>query len=404
MAWVTALCIALSLAVSLENLPHLAIIAAVLPVAWALRGGRHVAALRRLGLGLLLALPTTFLLFHAGTDRFAPVCDAYSTAHLWPGLVGGIACLGLSMLHPPRRAVRIKWLAAAGIAVGVVAASHAACLIDPFTGLDPLVRAIWLANTTEARPLREVLAIHPTAWPMLLLPTLLGLIGMGVGAVVTQGLDRTRWLALLPVALAGTATAIWIIRAESTLAPLALLGGVFICARAWTLLAPRLSRLAPVLVLAIGLPFSSIGWAIMAPLGDNVAERERLAAAAACREAAAYPPLARLETGLVFAPMDAGAHLLAHTPHSVLAAPYHRDNRGNRLVIDAWLARPEAAETLVRGSGARWLMICPGEVQLDVTSQRAPDGLAAQLLAGHVPPWLRRVEVEGTPFQVFALP
>jgi hypothetical protein len=141
----------------------------------------------------------------------------------------------------------------------------------------------------------------------------------------------------------------------------------------------------------------------MAPSDPDRRESERLAAAAACRTAAAYQPLARLAPGLVFAPMDAGAHLLAHTPHSVLAAPYHRNNRGNRLVIDAWLASPEAAEPLVRGSGARWLMICPGEVQLDVTARRAPGGLAAQLLAGHAPGWLRPVQVHGTRFRVFNL-
>ena len=404
MAPVASLAMALSLSISLENLPFMLVGVTILPAAWILQGKAMVPALRSFGIALLAALPACFALFHAETASFEASCDAYSIAHLAPGLMGALACIGLAASGARTLSGRLLLGLVAGIAVCTAVAPFRTCLGDPFVGLDPLVREIWLANTTEARSLRQVLAIHPSAWPLLIMPVALGLCGMLAGALVTQGIDRARWLALLPLTAAGALTASWIIRAESSLSPLALLGGVFICSRVWDRLALRTPLLAAPVALTLAIPFTGIGWALMTPIDDNVAERERLQRAAICREAKGYLPLAALPAGLVFAPMDAGSHLLAHTPHTVLGAPYHRNNHGNRLVLDALLASPADAEAMVRATGARWLAICPGEVQLDVTAARSPNGLAARLLAGDVPAWLVPLEMSDTPFKVFRLP
>ena len=59
---------------------------------------------------------------------------------------------------------------------------------------------------------------------------------MGAAAIVLavgleRGLARTRYLALLALTLAGCATALYMIRSISSVAPLALLGGVWAVAR-----------------------------------------------------------------------------------------------------------------------------------------------------------------------------
>jgi hypothetical protein len=43
------------------------------------------------------------------------------------------------------------------------------------------------------------------------------------------------------------------------------------------------------------------------------------------------------------APIDSGAYFLVHTGMSVFAAPYHRDNAGNLLMLESLLAKPEDA-------------------------------------------------------------
>ena len=403
MAVLAGVCMALSLAVSLENLPFFAAAGAILPVAWALSGSSQANALRWFGLGLGGALVGAFGVFVPPSQWSVRACDAFSLVSLVPALTGALACAVLALATPKLTSTkaRLGLLAVTGVVTLLpMALAHPECR-DPFFGLDPLVRDLWLTNTTEARTLSQVLAIHPSAWPVLVLPSLLGLAGLMAAAFLTRGLERARWLALIPVVLAGMATASWIIRAESSLAPIAVLGGLSPALWIWRRFEARSAPLGLGLALAACLPFTGIGWALMAPIDDNLIEGQRLARAAACRQASAYAPLSAIPAGLIFAPMDAGSHLLAHTPHAVLGAPYHRNNRGNRLVIDAFLARPGEARALVTGSGATYLAICPGQVQLEATSARAPEGLAARLLAGEVPDWLAPVALAGEQYHLF---
>ena len=90
-------------------------------------------------------------------------------------------------------------------------------------------------------------------------------------------------------------------------------------------------REAASLAFLLVLPFSSIGWALATPASGGKAPDRR----DACLATSAFADLARLPPGLVAGPIDAGSHILALTPHAVLAAPYHRDNHGNRIVLDA---------------------------------------------------------------------
>jgi hypothetical protein len=91
-------------------------------------------------------------------------------------------------------------------------------------------------------------------------------------------------------------------------------------------------------------------------------------------------------------------------PLKVLAAPYHRNNHGNRAALDILRAPPALAESLARKSGATYVMLC-SQTPADRAYYRflAPDSLAASLAAGQTPAWLRPVPVAGTPFQVFAV-
>ena len=66
------------------------------------------------------------------------------------------------------------------------------------------------------------------------------------------------------------------------------------------------------------------------------------------------------------APIDMGSDILADTSHSVLAAPYHRNNHGNRELVDAMMAEPGAARQIVRDSGAAYIVFCPAMPELEI--------------------------------------
>ena len=61
----------------------------------------------------------------------------------------------------------------------------------------------------------------------------------------------------------------------------------------------------------------------------------------------------------------------------------YRDERG--------LADPEAARTYVEKHGARFVLICPGLIEVGNYRQAAPHGLMARLIENRAPAWLRPV-------------
>jgi hypothetical protein len=147
------------------------------------------------------------------------------------------------------------------------------------------------------------------------------------------------------------------------------------------------------------LPFASIPWA-MAIGGD---EKPLKKPSEDCRAPAAFTPLAALPPGLILAPIDAGSHLLAFTPHSVLAAPYHRNNHGNKVALQTFLASPDEARAIVIASGVKYLAVCAGLGETSVLGQRDPHDLASALTNGEIPVWLVPVSAANTPYKIFTV-
>ena len=121
----------------------------------------------------------------------------------------------------------------------------------------------------------------------------------------------------------------------------------------------------------------------------------------ACQRSADYAPLARLPRGLVLAFIDAGPFLLMETPHAVLAAPYHRNLKGNAAMFDVFLAAPADAAARITALGVDYVAFCPGAPERYHYALRAPEGLAATLSRGEVPDFLERIALEGTDLAVY---
>jgi hypothetical protein len=120
-----------------------------------------------------------------------------------------------------------------------------------------------------------------------------------------------------------------------------------------------------------------------------------------CQRAADYAPLASLPRGRVLAFIDAGPLLLKETPHGVLAAPYHRDVKGNAAMFDVFLGAPREAAARLTVLGVDYLAFCPGAAERYTYAQAARDGLAAALGRGEIPDGLERIPFEGTDLRVY---
>jgi hypothetical protein len=134
-------------------------------------------------------------------------------------------------------------------------------------------------------------------------------------------------------------------------------------------------------------------------LADDGAEQPRTEAA--CLTPDALGSLSAQPPGRVLGSFNLGAHILAHTTHEVFAAPYHRNNHGNRIAADIFLERPEKAEARARAAGATLVVWCARRHSPLVAA--APEGLAAMLDRGEFPAWLERRSAPDAPLLVFAV-
>lgn len=405
-AGLTGLCIAASLAISLENLPFIAVLVAILPLVWVFDPMAVRRSLLWLALGLAVGVPALFAATIPPSRYLAGACDALSTGHLIGAMAGAAGLAALSLLTDRLRTPLRRTLALGLIGTLVAAcvlSTYPACLHDPYAGMDPALQRLWLSHVTEAQPLLAAARARPDTATMLFLPLVAGALGLSLAVWRERGLARRRWAAVLALTLMGLAGTLWEVRVASSSQPLALLGGVWVVTAALERARRAGSLLGGMAALLLVPPFATLAWAFV-PVGPGDAQAAaELLRGQACRTSDALKPLAALPPGLVFAPIDDGSHLLAMTPHSVLAAPYHRNQIGNRRVIDGFMAPADQAEAIVRASGARYVAICPGEVGISVIAQTAPDGLGARLAAGDVPAWLRPVVLQGTPYRVFEL-
>lgn len=396
-ASLAAACAALSLAISLENLPFIAIVSAAFPLWFVVRGEAARPALLWFAGALVPAMVALFFATVGPAHRAEAACDAFSLAHLAAGLGGAAALLLLAWLALRLRSFRARALvtiACAPVPILALVAVAPRCLGDPFVGLDPLVRDLWLREVGEVEPLSSFLHTHLWAALTMSVPMLCAAGLAIVSAWRERGVARARYALLAALALMALAMTQWGIRAFSSGLPLVAIIAAPLVRGVGERLGSRTARLAGVTL--CGLPFAPLALAMILPPDPVSGERETLS----CLTPQALAPLAALPQGRVLAPIDAGAHLLAFTPHSVLGAPYHRDNAGNRIVLDAMLATPAAARSIVEKSGATYVAICAGEDQMRVLAAHAPDGLAAVLRAGRIPEWLEPLNLE-TPQKVF---
>jgi hypothetical protein len=390
---------ALSFAISLENLPFFVVMIAALPLLFIVDGAR--AQLLWFSAGALIAFPIFYAVVNPPAAYFVSACDAFSFVHLAALIVGASALAPLALLAPRLASMRARLAAVgvAGIATGAAILLIAPkCIGDPLGGLDPLLRDLWLSHVVEAKPLLSLYETTPGMVVATAAPVALGLGTALAFAWKTGGVARRRWLVAAAVIAVGLAAGMWQIRVFTSVTPLAMVP----LAAAIVALVERLdvgAALRTALAAVVAIFLSPIGLALALPARDDPdASGER-----ACLAPEIFAPLAALPASRVVASFDLGSHLLAHTPHSVFAAPYHRDNRGNRVAADAFLAAPDQAEPILRKAGAELVVWCARAKQAPPLVTAAPNGLAAMLARGDAPAWLDRKSAPGAPLLVFAL-
>lgn len=399
-AMVAGALVAVSLGFSLETLPMLGALCVAMVMVWIRQGCAFASSLRWFAIGLFVGLPVTVLLTSAPRSWFAPVCDALGPAHVGAGMIGAAGCLALAALGPGLRTPLAR-LAASGI-VGAatlvfVAAAYPACLRSPFAGIDPLVKANWLDLVVESQPLMTFARTQVWTAVAMALPVALGCVASIVAAMATRGTTRCRMAMIAGLSLVGLCAGIWQIRVFASVSPIALCGGLYAADVVGRRLKAAGMTAAASLACVAVLPFTATAWASVLPQ-----QKAAATVPVSCRTPDSLAPLRALPAGRTVAPINEGSHLLAGTALSVFAAPYHRNNDGNRFALDVMLADPADAEALLGSRGVAYLATCSSDGETQHLASQAPGSLAADLLAGRTPAFLRRLPLRG-PFQVYAV-
>ncbi len=387
----------LALAISLEDLPFVAAMAMAFGIAWLRDGEAMRGVMGAFALALASAALVALMATVPARDYGAAYCDNYTIPHAFAAAGGGALLAVLAGLSPRLESWRSRLAAAAMAAVGLIAAValfFPACLGDPLAATEPLVRELWLKNVNEARPLLRAVIEQPTIFVAAAAPLLVGLAALAIAFKRAPATERFAWLPVCAFAAVGLACALWQVRMMAPTAILAALGGVALVVAAvqaaWRRRAAHYSAVALAFLVVCPMAWS-IALDPLSPAAHKAADE----VAGNCLKPPSFAALRELPPGVILAPIDLGAHILAFTPHSVLAAPYHRNNYGNRIAIDALIGSDARAKDIVARRGVDFVVTCPGLSELRIYDARAPGGFSAALKRGESPAWLERLPGEG---------
>ena len=402
---------AVSLAVGLEMLPALAAIFAAVGLRWAIEGNAAARATLRFGLAFAVGAAALFAATVPASNWSAPVCDAFSAPWLAAAsLAGGaLALLAAASARLKGRVARLATGIVAGTAViAIFALAFPSCLVEPYAHLDPRMVELWLGSVYEAQSIIALVRNMPERVLPLYGATLAALMLGGLAMLRAKPGERILFLAPMLVLLALAAVALWQMRgaAAANLFAHVVLAAVLVrligdgtdSRSRVRLLVALLAISSPVLIMAgqgIGAAVAAIGPDRPIIVHDGPGN---------CRGSSDMAPLQTLAPGLVLSFVDLGPTILARTPHSVLAAPYHRNGAGNGAAFDMLVGDDATARRAFTQKQIGYVAVCPGAPDQVRYERFAPSGLAARLSRGEVPDYLDAVSTDpAAPLRVFRI-
>jgi hypothetical protein len=390
-----------ALAIGFESMPYLIVGGAAMALRYVFdrNAGEPLRAY-----GLSLALSTVAMFFiSVGPDHWLRyACDAIAANNAVAAVCGGLLLAAAGHFAHRHWITRILAVAsAAALACAVLLLFEPRCVRGPFAMVDPAIWPIWHDQVREMQPLFRLFTVNPlTASAIAAFPAaaLVAALALGFEYDMRRSFG---FLATVAVFLMAAATMVVAIRGYSYAIWLGMPIVATLALRVFALLKLKnfVARLIAGLMLT-PMVLSSGAITIASAAGLDDTDSFARPASRHCFRTASYEPLKPLKPGLVVTDISYGPFLLALTPHSVMAAPYHRLSSGITTSYKALAAPPDEAREVLKKIQATYVMIC---------GPRPPDGLPepartaslwGQLQAGVVPPWLE--PVPGTaPFAVY---
>jgi hypothetical protein len=376
--------IAAGIAIGLEALPMQIVLIAWVAARWGLQGQEIKDQTAGFGFGFAIAIVSFFILTVPAAKWNLPVNDAIGRGYVVLGCAGGLLLAGTAFLSSRAKLIgRFGALVAIGLIVLSGITLFPEIIVPPYGNVDPLLLRLWLNNVNETQPLYSSKLSRILG--MATFPAL-AVMGAMIAVFLTKDKERDKWiLATLAILVAAGLAIFWQSRTVGLATALSGIVSAGIVARA----AERFNwRVA----LGFGLIVNPI---IPGLIGAGVVQyfepkekRFVTGGGDTCANTPYFKALTDVKPSLVVAPIDMGARILMSTPHRVLAAPYHRNNKGNLGAYQIFLLPQAQAKVRALTLGAGYVAICKRSAEVTILSREAPRGLMSDLEAGRIPDWL----------------
>ncbi len=404
---------ATSLAIGMETLPQIVVVVSVFGLFYVFDPQKGVTA-RLFGLAfagftlLNLALSLPF-------DQWGEAaCDAISIVHI--GAAIGVALVFLICTRLPLKTWYFRMLVSGilGIAmVGTLLVIFPQCAGGPYGEIDPWLAQNWLSQVIEAKPLWYSLEALPAYTIGIIIPPLAALIILGFYILRSKTEKKAEWLVLGLFLVAGILVVAAQIRGAR------LVAGMVAPVAAWTILIAREKYLNSRSLLSIfglvgsWLIFAGLAIAMLAgfllPKGSdeapiataNTIASNRSLTRNDCLQPDAFVDLASLPASRIMAPIDLGAHLLLFTPHSVVGAPYHRNESGIIDSFDFFNMPINDARAILVDREISLVVICKFLPEMKGLADADEDSFVRLGPNEELPDWLRDISLPGSIFDIY---
>lgn len=382
---VAGIALALGMAISLELLPVALLVGAVFAVTWLSMPDRSMPFVAYV-VSLAACSIAAFALAR-GPD-WAAYCDTVSPGYLAALVVVALGSITTARVAPRTAFAIICGLAlSAGLGIAALLWLAPACASGPFPMLDPLLRTIWISNVAEGQPVLTLDAVSLVQWAV---PPLIGI----VAAIVLARTETRSVTWGYAAVLAGTfVMGLLLVRSMAFACALAIVPAAWLIRRVGQWLDPK-----PVLARTLGLAAIMIvcaapGLPVLLAASTTGSEEETSTRESGADSDAekAMIVLASLPAGTVLTSFDLGPKILLRTNHAVVATGHHRGAPAMHDTIVAFIVDPPVSRAIAGRHDVRYVVVDPAGLDVRSYARFNANGLAAQLIGGKHPDWLKPV-------------
>lgn len=389
--------VACTIAVGIETLLYVIALSASLALLWVFKGKDFARQVTHYFLGLAITMSALFIATAPSEAYIGGYCDAFSIDQAAPIVIGSLG-LVIIMRFLTLSPIAVRAIALSGLGVAVLAGAYVlvpGCLTNPVDQIDPMLMELWFDRITETQPLLSVLGVIPSHLVPLILIWALGFVS--ALSLMVIGHHRSGWGIIAFMLAVVMGMTFWQIRGALFIGPLAILPITGLIAHLYRRShdgGPQILGIAAILLFVASIPQL---WSTAILQLDSVRARLEenpnlyVSNLGECYSAREMQVLAELPPGLVAAGSNLGTPILAYTPHSVISAPYHRNQEGMLAELKIDYATDAEAEERLRALGIDYVVNCYENQEFSKRDGSLP-GFSFRLRKGIYPDFLIPVE------------